>query len=76
MTEFRDTVEHDRKTQKKIEVPDEKGESEKYRTQTQIGQNALFQKKFFKKATRIMGETNEVMDKKMKFKITKLFRKR
>ena len=72
MTYFIDTKRSNPKTQKNIELKVDKRSIESYRTQTQIGQTGLFQRRSFEEAVLMLEETIEDMDKKVELKVKKL----
>ena len=63
MTELREAIKNNPKTQKDRELIVDKYSNESFRTQSQRGQNASIQRTTFVEAIKIMGETIDDLDK-------------
>ena len=50
----------------------QKNSDESQKTQSHLGQNAIFQERFYEKARQILRETFDVIDRKNELKVEKI----
>ena len=72
MSEFIEIIKKDVNIQKEISQTIDKYNKESFSTRSQIGQNAIIQKKVFKQALNIIGETISDMDIELEQKDNKI----
>ena len=72
MSNFIEIIKKDTKIQDELSQTVEKYNNESFSTRSQKGQNALIQRKIFKKAIEIMGDTINDMDTEIEQKDNKI----